>query len=124
MTTYNLGNLDQWALKSAERMEAVAKQAIQDMTDDIQRPRAKGGRLPVDTGFLRNSAGASLNSQPDTGNLGSLEGALIKMELGDTYNFGWGANYARFMNNKYGFLSLPVQNWDNYVYRAVQKVKK
>ena len=124
MNTYYLGDLDQWALKSSERMEAVAKQAIQDMTDDIQRPRASGGRMPVDTGTLRNSAGASLSGSPETGNLGSLEGALIKMQIGDTYTFGWGANYARFMNNKYGFLSLPVQNWNQYVYRAIQKVKR
>lgn len=123
MTNYTLASLDQWALKSANRMEAVAKQAIQDMTDDIQRPRAKGGRMPVDTGFLRNSAGAALNSSPDTGNLSSLEGALIRMQIGDTYTFGWGANYARFMNNKYGFLDLPVQDWGKYVYRAIQKVK-
>ena len=123
MTLYRLGDLDQWALKSSDHMEAVAKQAIQDMTDDIQRPRASGGRMPVDTGFLRNSAGASLGGSPATGDLSSLEGALINMQIGDTYTFGWGANYARFMNNKYGFLSLPVQDWNNYVYRAVQKVK-
>lgn len=123
MTTYSLASLDQWALKSVNRMEAVAKQAIQDMTDDIQRPRVKDGRMPVDTGFLRNSAGAALNSSPDTGNLSSLEGALIRMQIGDTYTFGWGANYARFMNNKYGFLDLPVQDWGKYVYRAVEKVK-
>ena len=120
MTTYNLANLDQWALKSAGRMEAVAKQAIQDMTDDIQRPRASGGRMPVDTGFLRNSAGATL----DGANLGSLEGSLIRMQLGDAYTFGWGANYARFMNNRYGFLDLPVQDWSRYVFQAVQKVKR
>ena len=123
MTTYSLGNLDQWALKSPDPIEAVAQQATPDMTDDIQRPRASGGRMPVDTGFLRNSAGASLGGNPETGNLRSLEGALIKMQIGDTYTFGWGANYARFMDNKYGFLSLPVQNWSQYVYRAVQKVK-
>ena len=120
MATYNLANLDQWALKSAGRMEAVAKQAIQDMTDDIQRPRASGGRMPVDTGFLRNSAGATLGGE----NLGSMEGSLIRMQLGDAYTFGWGANYARFMNNRYGFLDLPVQDWDRYVFQAVQKVKR
>ena len=124
MTTYTLGNLDQWALKSAGRMEAVAKQAIQDMTDDIQRPIAKGGMMPVVTGFLKNSAGASLDGNPDTGNLSSLEGSLIRMQLGDTYTFGWGANYARFMNNRYGFLDLHVQDWNRYVSQAVQKVKR
>ena len=123
MATYTLGNLDQWALKSAGRMEAVAKQAIQDMTDDIQRPRASGGRMPVDTGFLRNSAGASLGGNPETGNLNSLEGSLIRMQLGDAYTFGWGANYARFMNNRYGFLDLPVQDWSRYVFKAVEKVR-
>lgn len=123
MTTYTLATLDEWAQKSEERMEATIKTALQDLHEDIQRPRAKGGRMPVDTGFLRNSAGAALNSAPETERPDAVGVVINRLQVGDVFQFGWGAKYAPYMNNKYAFLDLPVQDWQGYVFRAIQKVK-
>ena len=43
------------------RLDAVVRQATFEVADLAQLPEAKGGRLPVDTGNLRASFGASLN---------------------------------------------------------------
>ena len=47
--------LGRFAIKSRRRMEAVVKQSTLDVINAANRPVAKGGRMPVDTGNLRNS---------------------------------------------------------------------
>ena len=123
MANYTLATLNEWAQKSEERMEATIKTALQDMHEDVQQPIAKGGRMPVDTGFLRNSAGAALNSAPATGSANAVGVVINRLQIGDVFQFGWGANYAPYMNNRYGYLDLPVQDWEGYVFRAIQKIK-
>ena len=39
--------------KSKKRVLAVSRAAIQDVINEAQTPVAKGGKMPVDTGFLR-----------------------------------------------------------------------
>lgn len=127
MANIKLSELSDWATKTEERMEAVVKTALQDLADEVQRPRAKGGRMPVDTGFLRNSAGAAINAEPSSVGIyseGQTSIVINRLKMGDTLFFGWSANYARYMNNRYGFLDLPVQNWDNIVFKAIKKVQR
>ena len=103
--------LSAWALKSEDRIEAVIKSAVQDMTNDMQRPRAKGGRMPVDTGALRNSG---TYSQP-----------LLQWDVFNSpITYGWTANYAPYMDARYGFLRLPVQEWPEYVRKAAFRVRR
>lgn len=136
-------DIDAFVRKSEDRLKAMYRYAISDMVNDMQTPVAKGGRMRVDTGFLRASAGASLEGMPsgngqkpadaptgqytgayDNFNVSSVTAVVANMNLGDTMYFGWVANYAPVRNTYDGFMDLPLQDWQGYVDRAVAKVKK
>lgn len=101
MTTYSFSNLDAWARATQERMNAVVRGSTQEVARIAQTPRAKGGRLPVDTGFLRNSFQSSLNGSTSLTGGDSYVMVAASMEAGDVAEFGWTAVYARRIN--YGF---------------------
>jgi len=121
--------VEDWVRKSKERMLAVMQSSIQDVVDNAQQPTAKGGRMRIKTGFLRASARASLEGFPSgpsvrpadaainsyTYNGEAISAALIKMKFGDTFYFGWTANYARYRELYDGFLETSAQNWARYV---------
>lgn len=101
--------LRRWTDGSLEKAHAVMKTAVQDMVRDMQEPVAKGGRMPVDTGMLRNSGLYStdlIRWNPET----------------ESITWGWTANYAPFMDARYGFMRLPIQEWPQYVENAARKV--
>lgn len=77
-----------------KRIEAVAKQSIQDVVDDMQTPKAKGGRMPVDTGFLRNSLVSGLDGSFGPPGADSYTGVIAGMEIGQVARFGYTAEYA------------------------------
>ena len=120
--------IDQWVAKSQARLEAVWKTAAQDIAREVQTPRAKGGRMPVDTGFLRNSFTADINKTPSgNGNssysAGPISIVINRAKIGDRVVFGWGANYAIYMEVRYSFLRSAAQNWQQIVDKAAQKVR-
>lgn len=47
--------VDAWVQKSQQRMDAVWKESTKRVIVEMRRPKAKGGNMPVDTGFLRNN---------------------------------------------------------------------
>lgn len=117
------------------RLLALSRMSFQDVVDQAQLPVAKGGRMRVDTGFLRASGQASLNGLPT----GLIRGegerdydfdetstvlTLAKFRLGMTLFFGWTANYARARNLRDGFLDVAVQNWKQIVKKNVQKIRR
>lgn len=110
------------------RLEAVFRQSAQEVIADAQVPVAKGGRMPVDTGFLRNSLVSGLNgavtsSGPD-GYVLTIAGAGLE----DTVFAGWTANYARHV--EYGargrpgrfFMRGAAQKWPQIVAANAKKV--
>ena len=121
--------IDNWVRKSQTRMDAVFKQSAQDLAEAVQEPRAKGGRMPVDTGYLRNSFCADVNSVP-TGNgdhrfsMQPIIVAIMRAQLGDRVVFGWSANYAVYMEARYAFVRSNAQRWNEIVRDAVAKVKR
>jgi len=117
------GRVSNWAKKAKDRRDAVLKQAVQDMTNDMQTPRAKGGRMPVDTGFLRNSAVANGNEFTESGQ-GLMVSLLRWNPENEEFEFHWIANYAVYMDAKYGFYSLGIQRWPQWVKDANKKVKQ
>lgn len=104
-----------------ERLEAVYKQSAQDVIADAQVPVAKGGRMPVDTGFLRNSLQTSLNGSTSLTGADSYVLTIAGAELGDVIEAGWTANYARAV--EYGargrpprfFMRGAAQRWETIV---------
>ena len=120
--------VSEWAAKTQARLDAVFKTAAQDIAREVQTPRAKGGKLPVDTAFLRNSFAADVNSTPSgNGNssysAGPISIVINRAKIGDRVVFGWGANYAIYMEARYSFLRSAAQNWQQIVDKAAQKVK-
>lgn len=83
--------------KTKRQMRDVFAESVQDVIEIAQTPKAKGGRMPVDTGNLRSSLASGLNGS--FGNIGadSYAVTLTGLELGDIARFAWTADYARRM---------------------------
>ena len=56
--------IDDFVKETPERAEAVIKESTQDLSEAMNRSRSKGGRMRVETGFLRASQTASVGSMP------------------------------------------------------------
>ena len=120
--------IDQWVAKSQARLDAVWKTAAQDIAREVQTPSAKGGKMRVDTGYLRNSFAADINTTPSgDGNspytAGPISIVINRAKIGDRVVFGWGANYAINMEAKYSFVRSAAQNWQQIVDKSAQKVR-
>lgn len=112
-------------------LTAVARAAIGDVINEASTSRFKGGKMPVKTGFLRASGKASLTGMsvgavkgdPETqyasadtySSEGHINVVLAQMKAGDTFYFGWTAEYANTQNTYNGFMDAAIQNWQGYV---------
>ena len=120
--------IDQWVAKSQARLEAVWKTAAQDIAREMQTPRAKNGRMPVDTSYLRNSFSADINATP-SGNgetpytSGPISIVINRAKIGDRVVFGWSAQYAIYVEARFAFLRSAAQNWQQIVDKSAQKVR-
>lgn len=139
--------IDKIVENTKEKMLNVVKDSIQEVIFDAQKHVNDGGKMRVDTGFLRSSGVASLNSIPSGESKGrkrrkneegvlpeymtdkkglkgvTVEDALIKMKIGDTFYFGWTAKYAKYRETYDGFLDSALQKWKETVDHFVRKVK-
>jgi hypothetical protein len=89
-----------------QKMELVFKQSAQDVGEIAQAPKAGGGNMPVDTGFLRNSMVAGLNGSTSLSGADAYVLAIAGAELGDSVFMGWTAAYALRM--EYGFVGTDA----------------
>lgn len=129
--------------RTEQKMNDVIVQSLAGMINDMQTPTKKGGRMRVDTGFLRASGRASLQGFPSgngqkpadapTGQYtgiyddydgSALNAVLLTMKPGDTFYWGWVANYAPVREVYDGFMDTALQNWQGYVDDAVRVVNK
>ena len=94
-------DVTKWVAETEDRTEAVFKQSAQDVIGDAQRPKAKGGRMPVVTGNLRNSHVSGLNGSTALTGADSYVLTIAKAKLGDAITGGWTAAYAARI--EYGF---------------------
>lgn len=86
-----------FAGRTKQQMRDVFAEAVQDVVEDAQTPKAKGGRMPVDTSFLRNSLASGLNGSFGPVGPDSYVVTLSELEIGDIARFAWTASYARRM---------------------------
>jgi hypothetical protein len=124
-----------WVRETEQRMTAVFRESAQRVIAEAQKPVAQGGRMRVDTGFLRASGTASLNGLPPATRDRPGEGAfaynpvaatlvIAGAGIGDTIYFGWTASYAR--HREYGtssqapdaFMRTAAQQWPAIVARV------
>jgi hypothetical protein len=132
--------VDSWVRESDRRLEAVFKESTQRVIEDAQLPRSKGGRMRVDTGFLRASGKVSHKKMPKIkDNARPREGKtyspdpysleIAKTKIGQTLYFGYTASYAD--DREYGangqapdgFLRGAVRKWQQIVNRVVSELK-
>lgn len=120
--------VEAWARKSEARLNAVFRESSQRLIAEAQTVRGEGGKLPLDTGFLRASGQASLTGWPsgpsnqDDG-LGTFDYAatIAGARVGQTVYFGWTAEYARNMEQQFGFMRSAAQNWQGIVSGVVRE---
>jgi len=116
--------INDFVKKSQARIDAVIKVSAQEVFEEAQRDTTHGGRMRVDTGFLKNSGAISYNGLP-TGpsrNEGAIPEAqdiglgIIKWQPAKTpIWFGWTANYARPREYYDGFVATAAQKWQSIV---------
>jgi hypothetical protein len=122
-------DVEDWVKETNERLEAVMRASLNDVVENAQTPVARGGKMRVDTGFLRASGRASIGGWP-TGpdvrlptagpnsysyDADAIVAVLAKMVIGDTFFFGWTANYAQYRELYDGFLEAALQHWARIV---------
>lgn len=132
-----------WVSMSERRIETVFKEAAQDVISEMQEvgpsvanPDSSGtGNMPVDTGALRASLQAALNQpstvvfKPPTGGNVAYDPSPIALviasaKVGDTIYATYSVEYARAMEERYGFTRLAAQNWQTIVSRTAARVKR
>ncbi len=116
----------------------VAKQSIQEVVSTAQTPKARGGRMPVDTGFLRNSLISGVNGAFGPQGEDSYVFAIAQLKLGDTSRFAWTAAYAMRMELGYSgadalgriyeqegnhFVGSAAAQWEDIVRKNALKVR-
>ncbi|AEH79649.1 hypothetical protein SM11_chr2395 [Sinorhizobium meliloti SM11] len=132
----------QWADKVEGAVEAIFKEATHEVVEEMQKPVGQGGRMRVDTGFLRASLLASSTSMPAinasanpvaggtyAADFGQIEAVIAGADIGDTLYFGYTASYAG--HREYGangqpadgFVRLAAQNWPLIVERKASDLK-
>lgn len=147
MSKYNFnkkftGVIDKFIVNTEELMLDVVKNSIQDLVEEATIPVKAGGKMPVDTAFLRKSGTGAINELPvgETegrrrmpGEVGELyesnpsedvKSILAKLKLGDTFYYGWTARYAIYQEFKHGFLVSACAKWQNFIDNNIRKLKK
>ncbi|MBB3234439.1 hypothetical protein [Phyllobacterium endophyticum] len=131
-----------FAEKIPGAVEAVFKESVQELVAEMQTPIGQGGRMRVDTGFLRASLMASTaampaispNRKPVDGqsygyDAGQIEAVILGSDINDTLFFGYSAAYAG--HREYGsngqtpdaFVRSAAQRWDSIVEMKARELK-
>ena len=123
--------VDDWIAKSERLSMAVLQQATQAVINEANTPVAKGGRMRVDTGFLRNSLKANIGSMPsgessegDDWDDSEVVLTLTRLQPGQVFYAGWTANYAEYREHYDGFLRLAAQKWQARVSTAARQLRQ
>ena len=118
--------------QTKERLRAVALQSTQDVINDAQTPVAKGGRMPVDTGFLRNTGTVSYSGLPIGPSVGSGQPQQSEFDAATVLGswngstdiwWGWTAEYALFQETRNGYLRGAVARWPEFVMANSRKLE-
>ena len=126
---YTFATLDQWVRKAERRIDAVLKDATQSVVAVAQVTKAKGGKMPVDTGNLRNSLLSSVSGGASGQGAESYIMAAAGMKGGDVATFTWTAEYAAAVNNGNNgrpgahFVEGAVDQWPAIVLSSTAKAK-
>ena len=138
MTTFSAQVAD-WVRKSEKLTEAVFKESSQRVVNEMQKVQGEGGRMPVDTGFLRASLVPSINASSVTlrenpGSFTQSDDSIVALkiaglEIGDTFYAVYAAEYAAAVNygaqnrDAAGFLEGATAQWSAIVNSVTIELK-
>ena len=131
MTRYTFAQLPNWQQKVEQRLDYTLKYAVNKLIEAAQLPKAKGGRMPVDTGHLRRSLLSELNGA--SGAIGPDSYAFVvgAFKGGDYATFKWTAEYAYVVNHgRQGgagahFVEWAADQWQQFVSKgAAEAVRR
>ena len=97
-----------WARETKARLDAVFRNSVQGLADEMRKTGPNGGDVPVDTGNLVRSLVAVKGGLPPRGGPNVTYSAqdigpvLLDVKAGDTVSLAWQAIYAHRQN--YGFV--------------------
>lgn len=111
-----------WTVRTRTRLKAVWQESIVLLVDIMQTPRLSGGNMPMRTGFLRASLAAGVGGIPPATREGAANGfygwdrsvtvgVIRALEAGERIVIGYTAHYAVYVELRYGFQRLAVQEW-------------
>ena len=117
--------------QTKERLRAVAQQSTQDVINDAQLAKAKGGRMPIKFGFLRNSGTISYSGLPigPSVNTGQPQEEKDYATIVGSWNgstdiwWGWTAEYALHQETLNGYLRGAVARWPEFVMANSRKLE-
>lgn len=124
--------------KTKKEMRDVFVESVQDVVEIAQTPKAKGGRMPVVSSFLRNSLASGLNGSFTNEGAESYAVTLLGLELGDIARFAWTAPYAHRVHSGFSgtdslgrtyeqagafFVDGAAAQWPQIVEKWAAKVK-
>lgn len=138
-----------WVQQTKQRQEAVFRESIQRLIEEMQTPVGQGGNMPIDTGFLRASLRLGIGplSIAMVSNAGKTSTSydagvyavtISKIKLGEVASARYIANYARriemgfvgedslgrsYKQKGYGFVRLAVQRWPTIVRQVCAELK-
>ena len=124
-----------WIAKSEALLTAVTQESVQTLAREANKSRFKGGKMPIDTGFLTNSMMAKIGSLPVGDSVrpegysamewdsGPVTLVINSIDAGDTIFIGWTAEYARYMENRFGFMRSAAQRWPEFVDESVMQLR-
>ena len=133
------GDVAKFGQRYQARLRAVARESVQDVIEIAQTPTGDGGRMRIDTGFLRASIQAALHAMPSGPTLpkkGAKKGEYTRQAAGepvavallrwdpntnDRLFVGWTADYARARDAHDSYLTGAVELGDQIVKRAAKK---
>ncbi|MBZ5761587.1 hypothetical protein LAV84_18265 [Rhizobium sp. VS19-DR104.2] len=117
-------SISEWAKNELGAAEAIFQLAAQTVANEVKKPLADGGSMPIKTGNLRRSLMASTAEMPTvktdqtTFTDSGIELVIAGAELGSTVFLGFQAAYAARMN--YGFVGTDslgrVYNQTGYAF--------
>ena len=134
--------VDKFTVDTEEKFLIVIKDSIQDLVKEATKSEEYGGKMHVDTGFLRSTGTGAINQiprGPDQGRkrnpgetgviyhsdpVGSIQGLLPKLKIGDTFYYGWTAHYASIREMYDNFLKSASQKWSYFIRKNGRKFFK
>ena len=130
--------VDRIVANTEKRVDLVMKQSLMKSINEMQLADKKGGKMRVDTGFLRASGQPSLTGMPSGPNIKpkdaqpgqydwadkQVQATIAGMETGATFFWGWTANYAKYREAYDGFMHTVLQKWQQTVDGVIAEAKR